>query len=52
MAVPSTTQFIPIVVSFNLDNRTDKAKIHKIYVYDIIDYPIEAKNIVISIKKI
>lgn len=50
--LPNTNQFIPIQFSFSIDNRITKDKQQKIYAYDIVDYPIQAKNIVITLKKL
>lgn len=51
MAVNNTSSFVPFKLGFYLDTRTSKEKSQKIYVYDIVDYPIEAQNIVITLKK-
>ena len=41
MLVPVCNQFIPLKITFMIDNKTMKQKTHTFYAYDIVDYPFQ-----------
>lgn len=40
MMLPSISDYVPVKFNFLIDNTTTHAKSQKLFVYDIVDYPI------------
>lgn len=52
MMLPVTNNFIPISISYIFDNRTSKETKHEYFSYDIIDYPFEVRNFIMTATRI
>lgn len=51
MMLPVNDKFLPVKISFVVDNAALKLKNHVFYTYDVMDYPFKCSNVVITALK-